>query len=105
MKEYHKYIPVLRLKASELDGLSKLALETRNQITPLIEVIPNSNEEMAFSKYIESRLKRMGEVCSDIQIYVDLTHIQANQLEFEMTVKALENMFASGILKYVPVVL
>lgn len=103
MKKQH-YVPLLRLKASELDAVERLKPSTKGQITPLIEVIPNSDEERTFSKYIQARLKKLTETCSAIPFYIDLSHLQANPTEYELTLRLLEEKFNAGELKYIPVI-
>jgi len=104
MKDYHHYVPLLRLKASELDALRDLKPETKARITPLIEVLPNNDEKKTFSKYIQARLTKLTDTCKDIPFYVDLALLHPTPADFDLTFKLLEDKFSSGELAYVPVV-
>jgi hypothetical protein len=104
MKDYHHYVPLLRLKASELDALRGLKPETKARITPLIEVLPNNDEKKTFSKYIQARLTKLTDTCKDLPFYVDLALLHPTPAEFDLTFILLEDTFSSGELKYVPVV-
>jgi len=104
MKDHHQYAPVLRLKASELDAVGKLYPDVKKRITPLIEIIPKTDEEKPFAEYIATRLKNLAAACEGIPVYIDFAHIQSNPAELNTALKALEGMFASKTINYIPVV-
>lgn len=97
-----KYIPVMKLRSSEMKALQHLSQDVKNNILPVIQLLPNSNEE-AEIKYLRSRIKELVEAFtgSRMAFFADFDQVFGDGITY--IEKFLSMVYQNG-LNFIPVI-
>jgi len=83
MFDHTHYVPVIRWKAGEQWALRELRPETRRQMTPLLELMPNNFEEKKLAKAhgIEGRMSGLSDEIvkswGRSPFFIDMSHVES----------------------------
>ncbi|MDJ1494517.1 beta family protein [Cytophagaceae bacterium DM2B3-1] len=99
------YSPVIKLRASEMQALKMLSLSTKNQIAPIIQLLPKEGK-IQQKDYLNKRIKELSEAFagSTMNFYADFDLLESSGTSNFSFMKTFLSMVSGIGINFVPVI-